>query len=604
MLRATKILRNTVGKRNITYNIMDKIHVIQLGTAVPATTRKKIHVNGLMPVGVDTIKMQEDRALSELERRGSSMDKYMFLSWVRNNNPNLFYRLVINNLALIAPIIYTPTIGEVCLQYSNVYPFLSPCDRVNGLYISIDEVDKMDEIVRNYKEHSEPSSQDPKICVITDGSRILGLGDLGVNGMGIPVGKLQLYVAGAGLNPKECLPIIVDFGTNNQAYLNDSRYLGLRRARPDDDLFYSAMEKVITGLKKGFPDMFIQFEDFSTDHAFGLLRKWREKVMCFNDDIQGTGAVIMAGFINAIAQSGLPAKEHRLLFVGAGSAAIGVADTLRRCIMTDYDISEDDAKKMFWLTDTKGLVTANRGDKLAAQKVYYARHDNGNTQCKTLAEVVKYVKPTVLIGLSTVKGEFSREILESVNNINKENRPIVFPLSNPETKAECTFAEAMQYTNNRVIFASGTAFPPYTVPGTNKTIVPGQGNNMYIFPSIGLGSVLAKPRMVTDTAIYALSKALANSLNEQEKADGNLYPSIDRLRKVALSLTAAIIHQFVVEGLAQDEKWIALVKDNTDPKYLDPNRKPDGYFCDALREEVNRCSWSPTAEVETFVSNL
>ncbi|PVU91086.1 hypothetical protein BB559_004312 [Furculomyces boomerangus] len=563
-------------------------------SAIPKSTRGPLKLDGLMPTGVDTYKQLELKAINQLQKISSPVDKYMFLSMLRNNNPSLFYRIVLDNIREVAPIIYTPTIGHVCLAFSDLYPFMSPPGKVNGLYISLDQLDRIDEVIQNYKVAADSENNPPEISVITDGSRILGLGDLGVNGMGIPIGKLQLYVAGAGLNPKRCLPIVVDFGTDNEEFLKDPNYLGLRRKRPDDKTFYDGMEKVLSSLVKAFPKMFIQFEDFSTDHAFGLLEKYRYKLTCFNDDIQGTGAVIMSGFMKAISLSGIPAENHRILFCGAGSAGIGVADKLIDCLVIYHGMTTEQARKLFWLVDSKGLITSNRGDKLSSHKEPYARHDNGNAQCKDLLEAVNFVKPTVLIGLSTVKGQFSNQILTRLSEINSKNRPIVFPLSNPETKAECTFEEAMVATQNRVLFASGTAFPPYKIPGTNDIRIPGQGNNMYVFPAIGLGAVLAKPKYITDTIICAVSKALSDSLTESEIEAGDLYPRIERLREVSAELTAAFIHQSVAEGLAQDTQWVERVKNSDTNGMLEKNKeKPTGYFSPDIVKAVKEQMWSP-----------
>ncbi|KAJ2055713.1 hypothetical protein GGI17_006544 [Coemansia sp. S146] len=525
------------------------------GTALPYATRSALHLKGLVPSGVEDFSVQEQRALEQLNMKSTNLEKYIFLSWLRTTNINLFYRLVLHNLKAIAPVIYTPTVGQACQEYSHIYPFLAPPNNVDGLYIPLTEVENIGEIIGNYRE-SIKEGDEPEITVITDGSRILGLGDLGMNGMGIPVGKLQLYVAAAGLNPDRCLPIVLDFGTDTDKYLEDPLYLGIRQHRPSDAEFYAAANLVIEALHKAFPNMFIQFEDFSTEHAFGLLEHWRHRALCFNDDIQGTGCVILGGFISAVEQAGIPPKDQRILFVGAGSAGVGVAKQLVDYFVIAHGIPEETAKAMFWFVDSRGMITANRGDRLAQHKVYFAREDNGSAQCASIEEALEYVRPTALIGLSTIYKAFSEKILVRMNEINTQARPIVFPLSNPETKAECSFEEAMRCTNNRVLFASGTAFPEYTADG--RVYVPGQGNNMYVFPAIGLGAVLCKPTCITDTMIYAVSKALAASLNGQEKADGELYPRIERIREVSAELAAAFIRQAVSEGLAKDQKWIGM----------------------------------------------
>lgn len=345
--------------------------------------------------------------------------------------------------------------------------------------------------------------------------------------------------------------------------------------------------------------MFIQFEDFNTPHAFGLLDTWREKLLCFNDDIQGTGSVILAGFISAIKLAGIPAKDQRILFVGAGSAGVGVARQLVDYLVIEHGIPEEQAKAMFWFVDSRGIIAANRGDKLADHKVYFARHDNGDTQCKNLEEAIEYVKPTALIGLSTIYKAFSEKILRRVNEMNPQARPIIFPLSNPQTKAECTFEEAMKFTDNRVLFASGTAFPSYTIPGTDDVRVPGQGNNMYVFPPIGLGAKLASPTKITDTMIFAVSKSLSNTLSKDEIARGELYPRIERIRETSAQVAAAFIHQAVREGLAQDQKWIDLVKSN--PASSATSETPDGTYSQAVLDEVEKHMWAPAESVSQAI---
>ncbi|ORX64407.1 malic-domain-containing protein [Linderina pennispora] len=536
---------------------------LSLGTALPYATRTALHLKGLVPSAVENFAAQEARAYEQFKAKGSPLEQYIFLSWLRNTNLNLFYRLVLKHLKEIAPVIYTPTVGQACQEFSHIYPFPGAalgCRRT---------------IINNYKE-SIPEGQQPEITVITDGSRILGLGDLGMNGMGIPVGKLQLYVAAAGLDPTRCLPIVLDFGTDNSKYLEDPLYLGIRQKRPRiRRRFYAATEKVLNGLTRAFPEIFIQFEDFNTPHAFGLLEQWRNKILCFNDDIQGTGSVILSGFINAIR-------------LAAGSAGVGVAKQLVDYLVIEHKIPEEQAKAMFWFVDSRGIINANRGDKLADHKIYFARHDNGDTQCKNLEEAIEYA--------------FNEKILKRVNELNQKNRPIIFPLSNPQTKAECTFEEAMVATDNRVLFASGTAFPSYTIPGTDDTRVPGQGNNMYVFPPIGLGAKLAKPTSITDSLIFAVSVALSNTLTKEEVARGELYPRIERIRETSAQITAAFIHQAVREGLATDQYWVDLVKANPAPSAT--SEIPDGSYSQVVLDEVSKRMWAPAQSAEQFTTKL
>ncbi|KAJ2520652.1 hypothetical protein H4217_001895 [Coemansia sp. RSA 1939] len=570
------------------------------GTAMPAEMRQALNLKGLVPASIENFAKQELRAYEQLMTKSTDLEKYEFLAVLRSTHVNLFFRLVIRHFREIAPIIYTPTVGEACLNYSHIYPFLYPFRTSVGLFITLEDADDIDTVIENYC-FSMLDIVHPEITVITDGSRILGLGDLGVNGMGIPIGKLQLYVAAAGLNPKRTLPIVLDFGTNSQRYLNDPLYLGTRQERPDETTFYEATDKIITALHRAFPEMLIQFEDFSTDHAFGLLDRWRKDILCFNDDIQGTGCVILGGFISAVEEAGIPAQDHRILFAGAGSAAIGVAKQLLQYLVIEHEIPEEKARAMFWFVDSHGMITANRGDKkLAEHKVRFARHDNDTTQCKDLAETIEYVKPTALIGLSTIHKSFNEQILTRMSQLNAQNWPIIFPLSNPETKAECSFEEAMRCTDNRVLFASGTAFPEYTIPETSEVCIPGQGNNMYVFPPIGLGAVLCKPARITDTMFYAVSKALANSLSSDERARGELYPRIERIRQVSARLAGALIVQAVREGLVEDKHWLDIVRGSM-PEVVEGEGKPDGRVSRRVIGEVKTLMWSPPSSVEQYI---
>ncbi|KAJ2786165.1 hypothetical protein GGI15_001691 [Coemansia interrupta] len=558
------------------------------GTAMPAEMRQALHLKGLIPSSIENYSKQELRAYGQLMSKSTNLEKYEFLAALRSLNVNLFFRLVLSHFRDIAPLIYTPTVGEACVNYSHIYPFLYPYKTSIGLFVTLNDAENMDLVIENYRRLT-PDPVDPEITVITDGSRILGLGDLGVNGMGIPIGKLQLYVAAAGLNPGRTLPIVLDFGTDSERYLNDPLYLGTRERRPDD--------KTAT-----FPGLLVQFEDFSTDHAFGLLREWRQKILCFNDDIQGTGCVILGGFISAVQQAGIPPEDQRILFLGAGSAGVGVANQLVDYFVIDHKMPRDKARSMFWFVDSRGMITADRGDTLAKHKVVFARRDNNGVQCKTLEEALEFVKPTALIGLSTIHKAFSEKILRRMNEMNKDARPIIFPLSNPETKAECTFEEAMRCTDNRVLFASGTAFPEYVIPETSEVRVPGQGNNMYVFPPIGLGAVLCKPEWITDTMIYAVAKALANSRNDEEKSGDELYPRIDRIRDVSAELAAAFITQAVRENLVKESHWLDIVNANMPENCSsDDDSTIDGRFSRRVLGEVKTLMWKPAASVEQYI---
>ncbi|KAF9199151.1 hypothetical protein BGZ49_010767 [Haplosporangium sp. Z 27] len=546
---------------------ISKSSYLNQSTATPAELRAALKIQGLAPPSIESFDLQKKRALTQLRSKSSDIEKYMFLAWLRNTNVRLFYGLVSDQLEETLPLIYTPTVGTACQNYSSIYPFLAPPGQPDGLFLSINDLPNLKQIIQNYKPYPQDPSLTPQITVITDGSRILGLGDLGVGGMGIPVGKLQLYVAGAGVDPRRTIPITLDLGTNNQAKLDDEFYLGLRQKRVGDDKFFPFVDAVIETLTELYPKLLIQFEDFSSEHAFQLLDKYQSKKFCFNDDIQGTGAVILAGFMNAIDVAGIPAKDHKILFFGAGSAAVGIAKQLTAYFINEHGMSEDAARDMVWLVDSKGLVTQDRGDKLAEHKLYFARKDNNGKQFPDISAVIEHVKPTALLGLSSQSGAFSADVLKSMASLN--DRPIVFPLSNPAYQAECSFEDAMVNTKGKVIFASGTAFPKYTDPNTGLLSSPGQGNNMYIFPGLGLGGILAQPANISDRVIYSAARACAHALTTEERAQGLLYPVLPRIRQVSAEVAAAVVAEAVAEGTATNQEAINVVKKNDRKALLD-----------------------------------
>lgn len=531
------------------------------GSGFDEGERDTTKLRGLIPSQVENLEIQEKRALAMLDHYENTLDKYIFLSQIRNTNTRLFFTLVINHFTDIAPLIYTPVVGKACQEYSHIQPFLGSPGNPDGLFISYKDLDKIDTLLENYRLALPPPHASPEISVITDGSRILGLGDLGMNGMGIPIGKLQLYIGAAGINPSKTLPITLDFGTDTQSILDDPLYMGLRQKRPADKEFYAAVEKILKAINSKFPGILIQFEDFSSAHAFELLEIYQNKIFCFNDDIQGTGAVILSGFINAVRLSEIPAEKHKIVFLGAGSAGIGVATQIMDYFINEAGMSELEARRKFWLIDSKGLITKDRGDKLSRQKSAFARDDNQGKQFKTIEEVIDYVKPTALIGLSSIGGSFNKNGLKKMAQLNP--KPIVFPLSNPATNAECSFEDAMVATNNTVIFASGTGFPDFK-DESGKVYHPGQGNNMYIFPGLGLGAILSKCGNISDKMIYAAAASLANSLNDEEKSQNLLYPSLKRIRPISARVAAATILQAHKEGKVTESNYVTASKAGMD----------------------------------------
>ncbi|KXL47733.1 hypothetical protein M433DRAFT_76824, partial [Acidomyces richmondensis BFW] len=435
----------------------------------------------------------------------------------------------------LTPLIYTPTVGEACQRWSELYT------QPEGMYLSYEDKGHLHTIIQNWPHEVE-------ITVVTDGSRILGLGDLGIDGMGIPVGKLSLYTACAGIHPLRTLPLCLDLGTSNEQKRNDPLYLGSRRPKVSPDEEREFLDEMMAALTERWPGIVIQYEDFK--NPFPSLERYQETYAMFNDDIQGTGAVILGGFINAVKQSGVAPADQRAVFLGAGSAGVGVAKQLTEFFMKEGGLSEDEARRRFWLVDSQGLVTLDRpGGKLAEHKIYFARDDNeGGRQYKTLEEIVEYVRPTILMGLSTIGGAFTPKILARMAELN--DRPVIFPLSNPSSKSECTFEEAIKYTNGKCLFASGSPFP--TLNWNGEDLVPGQGNNMYVFPGIGLGAILSKSVSITQNMIYASASALSLSLLPSETAARWLYPNISRIRDVSVAVTKGVIRAAQADGVDRE----------------------------------------------------
>ncbi|KAK3325841.1 hypothetical protein B0H66DRAFT_140662 [Apodospora peruviana] len=521
------------------------------GLSFTPEQRVSKNLTGLIPHVMEDGKVQCERALKMIRTRQTGIDKYLYLSTVKDKTADLFYRLLIDHAKELMPLVYTPTIGDVCLQYSTIYT------RPEALYISIKQRKSIRTILKNWRY------KNPEICVVTDGSRILGLGDLGFNGVGIPIGKLALYTAAAGIHPEKTLPIVLDCGTANESNLKDPLYLGLRQKRVSVAEQQEFMDEFMHAVTDIYPEMVVQFEDFESEKAFNYLDRYRNGYKCFNDDIQGTGAVVLGGYIGAVNLSGVPIEEQRLVFMGAGSAGVGVAKQLVE-YYTKRGLSEQAAKDKFWLVDTKGLVTKDRGDKLAEHKKYFARTDNNGHQFRTLEEVIEYVKPSALVGLTATFGVFTESVVRalkaSVDAGGLGRRPILFPLSNPLSKAECTFEQAVTWTDGTVIFASGSPFSQFSVKSGDHAITyyPNQGNNVYVFPGIGLGAILAKASRVTDNMIYQSAAALAGSLDADEIHKGLIYPRIERVREASIIVAREVMKAARRDGVSTlpESQWL------------------------------------------------
>lgn len=507
--------------------------------------RDQLGLRGLLPPAKQSLNTQVLRVLHQLRSKSTPLEKHVMLASLRQTNTRLYYATILANKEEILPLIYTPTVGEACQKFSHIYR------RPEGLSISLEDKGKIASIVENWPV---PAGS-PRIAVITDGSRILGLGDLGWNGQGISIGKLSLYVAGAGIHPRATLPIVVDLGTNNKKNLEDPLYLGLRRERASTEEYIEFMDEVMHALHTRYPNLIIQFEDFTSENAFRFLERYQGKYPMFNDDIQGTGSVILAGFTNAARiaskESGRPLHDHRILMAGAGSAAVGVGKQLMS-FFTRQGLSADEARERIFITDSKGLVTKDRGDKLAEHKVFFARDDNAGKQIKDLGEIIDYVKPTAILGLSTIKGTFDENVIRKMATLNK--RPIIFPLSNPTDNSECTFEEAVKYTEGRVLFAAGSPFAEIDAASspTGKRMIPGQGNNFLVFPGIGLCAALCKAGRVTNEMITESALALSDALTDQERAEGRLYPNTERIREISRDIAVKCIQMANKQGVTRD----------------------------------------------------
>ncbi|KAI9694323.1 MAG: hypothetical protein M1820_009012 [Bogoriella megaspora] len=502
-------------------------------SSYPANVRKYLRTYGMTPPGVESFEVQSQRCLKLFETKATPLEKFQYLTQLRATNVHLFYRLMAGNVKELTPFIYTPTVGEACQKWHQIYT------QPEGMYLSFSDRGHLHTIIQNWPHNVE-------ITVVTDGSRILGLGDLGINGMGIPVGKLALYTACAGIRPEATLPLTVDLGTNNQELLNDPLYMGSRRPKVTAEEEKDFLDEMMAALTEKWPGIVIQYEDFK--NPFPSLDRYQHTYTMFNDDIQGTGAVILGGFINACRSTQIPASSQRAVFLGAGSAGVGVAKQLVEYFIKEGGLTEDEARQRFWLVDSKGLVTNDRGDNLAEHKVYFSRTDNEGKQYRTLEEVVEYVKPTILMGLSTIGGAFTPQILTRMAELN--DHPVIFPLSNPSSKSECTFEEAIKYTNGTCLFASGSPFPSLEYGG--RELTPGQGNNMYVFPGIGLGAILSKAVNVTQDMIYASGDSLAGALNETERKEGWMYPDIRRIREVSVVVTRGVIRSAQKGGVDRE----------------------------------------------------
>jgi malate dehydrogenase (oxaloacetate-decarboxylating)(NADP+) len=503
------------------------------GTAYTDAERDALKLRGLLPPRVHSPAEQELRVLGNIRNKPTDLARYLYLIALQDRNEVLFYRVVMNNIEEMMPLIYTPTVGQACQEFQHIFR------KPRGFYVSANDRGQIAEILQNWPH------KNARIIVVTDGERILGLGDLGADGMGIPIGKLALYTACAGIHPTQCLPVMLDVGTNNEALLNDPLYNGLERRRLRGEKYDELVEEFVEAAREVFPGVLIQFEDFGNSNAFRLLDKYRERACVFNDDIQGTGAVALSGIIGSLRITGEKLADQRLLFLGAGEAGIGTADTFVAAL-GEEGIAAAEARKQCWFMDTQGLLVTDR-ENLPPQKVPYAQD---HPHISDLLEAVNTIKPTAILGLSGQPKSFSREVIEAMAKINK--RPIIFALSNPTSKAECTAEQAYKWSKGKAVFASGSPFDP--VKYGNRIFVPGQGNNVYIFPGVGLGAIVSGARHVTNEMFLAASHSLANQVTDSDLVLGRVYPSLSRIREVSALIAHDVAKIAWETGLASREQ--------------------------------------------------
>jgi len=503
------------------------------GTAFTEAEREALGLRGLLPPKVHSHAEQELRVLGALKSKSTDLEKYLYLMALQDRNETLFFRVVINHIEETMPLIYTPTVGLACQEFGHIY------QRPRGLYVSLEDRGRVKEVLENWPH------RDARIIVVTDGERILGLGDLGSNGMGIPIGKLALYTACAGVNPAYCLPVMLDVGTDNETLLNDPLYNGLERRRSRGERFDALVEEFVQAAREVFPGILIQLEDFGNANAFKLLQRYRDKTCLFNDDIQGTGAVTLAGILAALRITGGTLAEQRILFLGAGEAGIGIADAVVAALV-DEGMEADEARKRCWFMDSRGLLVTSRGEVAASKRPYV--QDAPFTD--SFLDAVNAIEPTAIVGISGQPSTFTQPVIEAMARIN--DRPIIFALSNPTSKSECTAEQAYQWSEGRAIFASGSPFD--TVIYQGQKLVPGQGNNAYIFPGVGLGVIASRSRRVTDEMFLAAARTLAGQVNEADLEQGRIYPPLSRIRYVSAAIAKEVATIAYREGLADREE--------------------------------------------------
>ena len=499
-------------------------------TAFSEAEREQLGLLGLLPDGIDDLGTQVDRVMVQLDAKTTDLERYVYLSALQDTDETLFYRVLMADPARFLPLVYTPTVGEACLRFGHIMR------RPRGLYVSLRRGGHVRDVLRNWPE------RDVRFIVVTSGERILGLGDLGANGMGIPIGKLSLYTAAGGVPPRLTLPVHIDVGTNNEALLADPLYLGLRQPRASDEELDALVEEFVTAVQAEFPRCCIQFEDWAGADAVRLLERYRDRVCCFNDDIQGTAAVALAGILGALRITGGRLAEQRILFFGAGSAATGTAQLLARAMRAD-GVPDAEARAGLFLIDRKGLLVASRTDLKSYQRPFAA----ARPPVTDLVSAIEAVRPTALIGVSTVGQAFDERVIRAMARLNE--RPIIFPYSNPTSHSECTAEQAYAWSGGRAVFASGSPFPPLQYDG--RTFVPGQGNNVYIFPAIGMAVYATEASRVPDDAFIAAARGVADQVMAADLEVGLIYPPQSAILATELRVAERVAEALLDGGFAR-----------------------------------------------------
>ena len=540
------------GKDLLNHNELNK------GTAFTEEERSMLGLHGLLPPHVESLDGQVVRAYEAYKRKDDDLERHIYLRALQDSNEVLFYRLLLDHIEEMTPIVYTPIVALACQQFSHIYR------RPRGLFISYPLRDSIPELFRNRP------NREVDVIVVTDGERILGIGDQGAGGLGIPIGKLSLYTLIGGIRPERTLPIVLDVGTNNMDRLNDPEYLGWRHERITGQPYFDFVDQFVQAVKQELPKTCLQWEDFATPHARPILQRYHDELLTFNDDIQGTSAVTLGAILGAVKVTGKNLKDQRIVMLGAGSAGIGVDDGLRAA-MKEEGLSEQEARSQFWVIDRDGLLHSGRKDLSPEQSVYAQPEDRVSGWPRTsnghigLADVIGKIEATVLIGLSTVGGAFSESIVREMAR--QVQRPIIFPLSNPTTKSEAKPDDLIQWTEGRALVATGSPFPPVHYAG--KAIPIAQCNNVFIFPAMGLGVVASGARRVTDAMMLAAARTLAENSPALGNSSASLLPPLTDIRRVAAEIATAVGTQAQKDGVA--------------PKLGE----------DALRQRVVAAQWIP-----------